>query len=79
MAIGALFARRKRQHGTADVGLEIGLFGLIVLILAIWAIFHVVQSGASPLAKAIWIVVVLFLFPPIGFLIWLLFGPRSGR
>ena len=61
------------------MGLEIGLFGIIVLILAVWAIIHIVQSGASPLAKAIWIVVVFFFFPPVGFLIWLFFGPRSGR
>ena len=61
------------------MGLEIGLLGIILLVLAIWAIIHIVQSGTSPLGKAIWIVVVLFVFPPIGFLIWLFFGPRSGR
>lgn len=54
-------------------------FGFILaLILALWAIFHVAQSGRTPLGKAIWIVVVLFL-PYLGFLAWLFFGPRARR
>jgi multisubunit Na+/H+ antiporter MnhG subunit len=61
------------------MGLELGLLGIIWLILAIWAIIHIVQSDTSPLGKAIWIAVVLFLLPPVGFLIWLFFGPRSRR
>ena len=61
------------------MGLEIGFFGIIVLILAGWAIFHIVGSHRSPLGKVLWIAVVVFFFPPIGFFIWLFFGPKSGR
>ncbi len=55
-----------------------GLFGLILLGLIIWAIVSVVQSRATTGAKVLWILLVL-VFPLVGFLIWLLFGPKSWR
>lgn len=54
-----------------------GLLGLIILALDIWAIVNVVQSGISTGGKVLWILGIL-LFPVIGFLCWLLFGPRSS-
>ena len=60
-------------------GLEFGFLGIIFLILVVWAGFHIVQSSVSPFAKAIWIVVVLLFFPPLGWIIWLLFGPRAAK
>lgn len=58
---------------------EVGIIGLIGLVLIIWALINVVQStSTSPLGKAIW-VVVLIVLPFIGFIVWLFFGPRSGR
>lgn len=55
-----------------------GLIGLIILGLDIWAIINVLQSGASPGNKAVWILVIVVL-PVIGLILWLLMGPRSGR
>ena len=55
-----------------------GLWFLVSLVLALWAIFHIAQSGRTPLGKAVWGVIVLFL-PFFGFLAWLLIGPRSTR
>ena len=55
-----------------------GLWGLISLVLALWAVFHIAQSDRTPLGKAIWCVVVLFM-PFFGFGAWLFFGPRSTR
>jgi hypothetical protein len=55
-----------------------GLFGLIVLILNIWAIINVVGSRATTGAKVIWVVLILLL-PVVGFIIWLVAGPRSAR
>ena len=52
-----------------------GILGIIILILDIYAIIRIVQSGAEPLWKAIWIVVVLLL-PVIGLILWFLFGPK---
>ncbi|MGB0497430.1 MAG: PLDc N-terminal domain-containing protein [Rubricella sp.] len=57
-------------------GLEFGLFGLILLILIIYAGISILGSRASPLAKTLWIVGIL-VFPFLGFLLWLFFGPKS--
>ncbi|SIO53489.1 Phospholipase_D-nuclease N-terminal [Rhodovulum sp. ES.010] len=54
-----------------------GFGGLIVLVLDIWAIVSIVNSGAGTGAKVLWILLVLLL-PILGFLIWLLAGPRSS-
>lgn len=54
-----------------------GLFGLIVLVLDVWAIINVVQSNESMMKKAIWVVVILLL-PLLGFLLWIIVGPRKG-
>lgn len=50
-----------------------GLFGLIILILDIWAIVKIVQSRKSTGAKVLWILLILFL-PLLGLIIWALFG-----
>ncbi|MGO4915194.1 PLD nuclease N-terminal domain-containing protein [Pseudogemmobacter sp. W21_MBD1_M6] len=56
-----------------------GLGGLIVLVLDLWAIVSIIGSNRSTGAKVGWTVLVLVL-PILGFLIWLLAGPRSpGR
>lgn len=52
-----------------------GILGIIILVLDIYAIIRIVQSGAEPLWKAIWIVVVILL-PVIGLILWFLFGPK---
>ncbi|HAC59813.1 PLDc N-terminal domain-containing protein [Parvibaculum sp.] len=52
-----------------------GILGIIILILDIYAIIRIVQSGAEPLWKAIWIVIVLLL-PVLGLILWFLFGPK---
>jgi len=60
------------------MGIEVGLFGLIILALDIWAIVSTVQSKASTTAKVLWILAIL-IFQVVGFLAWLLFGPRSAH
>ncbi|HUD52709.1 PLDc N-terminal domain-containing protein [Parvibaculum sp.] len=52
-----------------------GFLGLLILIADIYAIVRVAQSGATPLAKAIWIVIILLL-PVLGLILWFLFGPK---
>tara|TARA_R110000787_G_scaffold80147_5_gene174616 strand:- start:324 stop:509 length:186 start_codon:yes stop_codon:yes gene_type:complete len=54
-----------------------GILGLIVLILDIWAIVKIIQSGAETGAKVLWILLILVL-PVIGFVIWYFAGPRGG-
>ena len=54
-----------------------GIGGTIVLALDIYAIYNVLTSGSSAGAKILWTILVLAL-PIVGFLIWLLAGPRSA-
>lgn len=59
------------------MGLEItGIGGLILLILDIWAIVSIINSGASTGSKVLWCLLVVVL-PLVGFILWLIFGPRS--
>jgi Phospholipase_D-nuclease N-terminal len=61
------------------MGIEYGgILGLIILIADIWAIVSVIGSGASTGSKVLWVLLILIL-PVIGFIIWLLAGPRSAR
>ena len=55
-----------------------GLWGLIVLIADIWAIVNILQSGADTTKKVLWIVIVIVL-PVVGFILWLILGPRTGK
>jgi phospholipase D-like protein len=55
-----------------------GLFGLVVLIADVWAIVNIFQSGADTGNKVLWIVVV-FLLPLLGFILWYFWGPKTGR
>ena len=52
-----------------------GLFGLIILIVDVWAIVRTVQSRATTGWKVFWIVLILLL-PVLGLLIWLIAGPK---
>lgn len=57
--------------------MEYGLLGLLVLIADVYAIYQVLTSGASALAKIVWTVLILLL-PVIGFIVWLIAGPRGA-
>jgi hypothetical protein len=52
--------------------------GFILLVLDLWAIVSVIGSSAGTGSKVIWVLVILFL-PLLGFIAWLLFGPRAAR
>ncbi|MAY32015.1 MAG: PLD nuclease N-terminal domain-containing protein [Pseudomonadota bacterium] len=54
-----------------------GFGGLIVLALAIYALVSIFGSNASNGTKALWALVVILL-PLIGFIAWLIAGPRSA-
>ena len=54
-----------------------GFGGLIVLALNIWAIISIFSSGATTGSKVLWTLLVLVL-PVIGFIIWLVAGPRGN-
>ena len=53
-----------------------GFSGIIILILDVWAIVSVINSGRDTGTKVLWTVLILIL-PVLGFIAWLLAGPRS--
>ena len=55
-----------------------GVAWLIVLVLDLWAIISVVGSRATTGRKVIWVLAILLL-PLLGFIAWLLIGPRANR
>jgi hypothetical protein len=55
-----------------------GIGGFVLLVLDLWAIISVIGSRASTGGKVFWVLVILFL-PLLGFIAWLVLGPRSGR
>ena len=57
--------------------MEYGLLGLLVLVADIYAIYNVLTSSASTLAKVVWTLLVIVL-PVVGFIIWLIAGPRGA-
>ncbi|TNF17768.1 MAG: hypothetical protein EP318_20765 [Rhodobacteraceae bacterium] len=57
--------------------MEYGLFGLLILIADIYAIYKTLTSGASTGAKVIWTLVILIL-PVLGFIAWLVAGPKGN-
>ena len=53
-----------------------GCGSLLVLILDIYAIVQIAESGRSTLRKVLWILLVIFL-PLGGAVLWLLFGKKG--
>lgn len=55
-----------------------GFFGLVLLVLDIWAIVNIFQS-ATPTPKKVGWTVLVVVFPLGGFLLWAFFGPRGRK
>ena len=53
------------------------LFSLLILAADVYAILNVVQSREETGTKVIWILVI-FLLPILGFIIWYVSGPKSA-
>lgn len=56
--------------------MEYGILGLLVLIADLYAIYQTVTSPASTVAKIVWVLAIIIL-PVIGFIAWLVAGPRG--
>lgn len=54
------------------------ILGIIGFLLAAYAIYNVVTSSASTGAKIGWSIGIIIL-PVIGFIVWLIAGPRGGK
>jgi hypothetical protein len=58
--------------------MEYGILGLLVLVLDIFAVIKILGSGASTGAKILWVLGIL-IFPIVGFIVWLLAGPKGSE
>ena len=56
--------------------MEYGIIGLLVLVANIYAIYQVITSGASTLAKVLWTLGIL-IFPVLGLIVWFFAGPKG--
>jgi hypothetical protein len=54
------------------------VLGLAIFIADVWAIVKTLQSPVTPGTKALWILVI-FLLPVVGLVIWFFMGPRGAR
>ncbi len=52
------------------------IFGILILILDIWAIVNVWQSGSSAVSKLLWTLGII-IFPLLGVIVWYFAGPRG--
>jgi Phospholipase_D-nuclease N-terminal len=67
------------SEGCEGMDIQVGgFFGLLVLIADVWAIVNVFGSPSSNGAKVAWTILILLL-PILGFIIWLIAGPRSSK
>lgn len=53
------------------------IFGIILLVLDIWAIINVLGSSNSALSKALWTIGII-IFPLVGFIVWYFAGPKRA-
>ena len=54
------------------------LWGILVLVADVYAIVNTIQSSVDTGKKVLWTVLILVL-PVLGFIIWLIAGPRGSR
>ncbi|MBT8067203.1 MAG: PLD nuclease N-terminal domain-containing protein [Gammaproteobacteria bacterium] len=57
---------------------ELGFWGIIHLVLVVYAAVRILDSSADTLKKVIWIAVVAA-FPLVGLIIWFLIGPGTPK
>jgi len=61
------------------MGFELtGALGLLVLVLDVYAILQTARSNAPGAMRAIWVVLIILL-PVVGFVAWIILGPRETR
>lgn len=55
-----------------------GIFGLLILLLDIWAIISIIRSDSTSGKKVLWVLLIVLL-PVLGLIIWGFMGPRGNR
>lgn len=55
---------------------EMGVLGLIWLLIVVWAIVKTASANVGVWVRFWWIVI-LIVFPVVGFLFWIFLGPKG--
>lgn len=55
-----------------------GLFGLVILVLDVFAGYNVLTSSVDTPRKIAWILLIVLL-PVVGFMAWAFLGPRGKK
>ncbi len=57
---------------------DLGIWGIVHLVLVVYAALQIINSSADTVKKIIWIVVVA-VFPLVGLVVWFFIGPGTPK
>ena len=57
---------------------DLGMWGIIHLVLVVYAALQIINSSAATGRKVLWVVIVAA-FPLVGLIIWFLIGPGTPK
>jgi len=57
---------------------ELGVFGIIHLVLVVYAALQIINSSVDTVKKIIWILIVA-IFPLVGLIVWFFIGPGTPK
>jgi len=57
---------------------DLGIWGIIHLVLVVYAALQIINSSADTLKKVLWVVIVA-VFPLVGLIVWFFIGPGTPK
>lgn len=57
---------------------ELGVWGIIHLVLVVYAALQIINSSVDTLKKILWVVIVA-VFPIVGLIVWFFIGPGTPK
>lgn len=57
---------------------DLGMWGIIHLVLVVYAALQIINSSADTVKKALWVVIVAA-FPLVGLIVWFFIGPGTPK
>ena len=57
---------------------DLGIFGIIHLVLVVYAALQIINSAADTVKKILWILIVA-IFPLVGLIVWFFIGPGTPK
>ena len=57
---------------------DLGIWGIIHLVLVVYAALQIINSSADTVKKVLWVVIVA-VFPLVGLIVWFFIGPGTPK